>query len=277
MKTVLSIRRSALLLAAATLTALCAASAASAQAAASPNPVVLAPQAGASLAPSGPRLKVKSGPPAFDLTGVWWVTQPEGAAGFKPDPPLKPDAQKVLDEVNRLRGEGLNARDKTGNCLPAGMPLIMTRVYPTQIMQQPKLITIIYEYENSVRWIFMDGRDHPQGDDLIPSYYGHSVGWWEGDTLVVDTVGMNTEPDIQPGVPHTDKLHIVERIKLTPEGFVDEMTMTDPNIFTKPWVTAKRYRKSDADLQEFVCLQENNHYASGEDGILRSVDTPVKK
>ncbi len=217
----------------------------------------------------------KSDPPAFDLTGTWWVTQPEGAAGFKPDPPLKPEAQKVVDEVQRLRAEGLNARDKTGTCMPPGLPLIMTRVYPTQIFQTPKLITMIYEYHNAVRWIWMDGRDHPQGEDLIPTYYGHSIGWWEGDSLIVDTVGMHTDPDIQPGVPHTEHLHLRERIRLTDEGFVTEITMTDPTIFERPWVTAKRYKKSDAELQEFVCLQESNQFSEDESGVLRQV-APVK-
>lgn len=213
----------------------------------------------------------KSDPQAFDLTGVWWVTQPEGAAGFKPDPPLKPEAKAVVDEVARLRASGLNARDKTGSCAPAGFPLILTRVYPIQVFQTPKLITIIYEYHNAVRWIWMDGRGHPQGDDLIPTYYGHSIGWWDGNALVVDTVGMLTDPDIQPGVPHTENLHIVERITLTPDGFVTQLTMNDPSILERPWVTQKTYKKSDAELAEYVCLQENNHFAPDEQGILRQV------
>jgi hypothetical protein len=218
----------------------------------------------------------KSDPPAFDLTGVWWVTQPEGAAGFKPDPPLKPAAKAVVDEVARLRASGLNARDKTGNCAPAGMPLIMTRVYPIQIFQTPKLITIIYEYHNAVRWIWMDGRDHPKGEDLIPTYYGHSVGWWEGGALMVDTVGMLTEPDIQPGVPHTENLHILERISLTADGFVTQLTLTDPSIFERPWVTQKTYQKSDAEIAEYVCLQDNNHFTTDDKGILRRVETGSK-
>ena len=207
--------------------------------------------------------------PGFDLTGTWWVTQPEGAAGFKPDPPLKPEAMKVWQEVNTKRAAGENFRDKSGLCLPEGMPLIITRVYPIEVHQNAKMITIIYEYENNVRWIYLDGRPHPKPDDLIPTYMGHSVGHWEGDTLVVDTVGMNTEPDIQPGVPHTDKLHIVERMKLTDEGFVDQITMDDPNILEKPWVTQKRYKKSDAELQEYHCLPENNHFTVDKDGVLR--------
>ena len=222
-------------------------------------------------APVAPKSTRKSDKPAFDLTGVWWVSQPEGAGGFKPDPPLKPDAMVVWQDVLKQRAEGKNARDKTGNCEPPGLPLIMTRVYPTQIYQTPKLITQIYEYQNSVRWIWMDGRDHPQGEELIPTYNGHSIGWWEGDTLVVDTVGLQTDPDIQPGVPHTDKLHIVERIKLTPEGFDTEITMTDPNILERPWVTKKTYKKSDSELQEFVCLQTNNNFVTDKDGVLRSV------
>ena len=207
--------------------------------------------------------------PGFDLTGTWWVTQPEGAAGFKPDPPLKPDAMKVWQEVNRRRAAGENFRDKSGLCLPEGMPLIITRVYPIEVHQTAKMITIIYEYENNVRWIYMDGRPHPKPDDIIPTYMGHSIGHWEGDTLVVDTIGMNNEPDIQPGVPHTEKLHIVERMKLTPEGFVDQITMDDPNILTQPWVTQKRYKKSDAALQEYHCLPQNNHFTVDADGVLR--------
>jgi hypothetical protein len=213
--------------------------------------------------------------PAFDLTGVWWVTQPEGAAGFKPDPPLKPEAKAVREEVLRQREQGLNARDKTGTCMPPGLPLIMTRVYPIQVFQTPKLITIIYEYQNAVRWIWMDGRRHPQGDDAIPTYYGHSIGWWEGNELVVSTTSMHTDPDIQPGVPHTEHLHILERIRLTPEGFVTQITMTDPTLFEKPWMTQKTYKKSDAELAEYVCLQEDNRFIMDESGVLRSVKPAV--
>ncbi len=224
--------------------------------------------------PLNPRPANAAAKPTFDLTGNWWVTQPEGAAGFKPDPPLKPEPMKVWQEVNDKRAGGENFRDKSGLCLPLGMPLILTRVYPIQVVQDAKKITIIYEYENNVRWIFIDGRPHPGPDDLIPTFMGHSIGWWEGDTLVVDTIGMNEEPDIQPGVPHTKDLHIVERIKLTPEGFNDELTLTDPNLFEKPWVTAKRYKKSDSELQEYHCLPENNHFAVGADGVLRAVEPP---
>ena len=234
---------------------------------------IAAPAAAAQQTPGVIPSGRKSDPPAFDLTGVWWVTQPEGAAGFKPDPPLKPEAKAVVDEVARLRASGLNARDKTGSCAPAGLPLIMTRVYPIQIFQTPKLITIIYEYHNAVRWIWTDGRDHPQGEDLIPTYYGQSIGWWEGDSLVVDTVGMLTDPDIQPGVPHTENLRIVERIKLTPEGFQTQLTMHDPSLFEKPWETQKTYRKSDAEIAEYVCLQEDNNFSMDEQGILRRKDS----
>jgi len=233
-------------------------------------PVLAQPAAPGGL-PVAPKMARKSGKPAFNLTGVWWVNQPEGPAGFKPDPPLKPDAMKVWQDVQAARAAGENARDKTGSCAPPGLPLIMTRVYPVQIFHTPKLITMIYEYQNSVRWIWMDGRDHPRGEDLIPTYNGHSVGWWEGDTLVIDTVGMHTAPDIQAGVPHTDKLHIVERIKLTREGWDTEITLTDPNILEKPWVTKKTYKTSDAELQEFVCLQEDNNFITDEHGVLRSI------
>jgi hypothetical protein len=226
---------------------------------------------GAGLAHSA----TKPAKPSFDLTGVWWVTQPEGAGGFKPDPPLKPAAAAVLEEVQRKRASGLNFRDKTGTCAPPGLPLIMTRVYPVQIIQQAKVITMIYEYQNAVRWIWIDGREHPKGEDLIPTYYGHSIGHWEGATLIVDTVGMSTDPDIQPGVPHTDQLHIVERIKLTPEGFVTDITMTDPSILERPWVTAKHYKKSDAEVQEYVC--EQNNYAVDDKGVLQPVDPQSKK
>ena len=71
-------------------------------------------------------------------------------------------------------------------------------------------------------------------------------------------------------------LHIVERIKLTPEGLNDELTLNDPNLFEKPWVTAKRYKKSDAELQEYHCLPENNRFAVGADGVLWAVDPPTQ-
>ena len=218
-----------------------------------------------------------------DLSGAWAPYR--GGRGADPKlaaPPgseilLKGDFKKSWDARRAAEAEANKKGEPLAtpavDCIPYGMPRMMSvALYPLEIIQRPTQVTMVTEAFSEVRRIYTDGRKHPPLADLDPSFHGHSIGHWEGDTLVVDTVGMDTAPDIQPGVPHTEKLRIVERIKLTEEGFITNITMTDPNILTRPWETAKRYRKSDAELSEFVCLQENNNFRVDENGILRAVD-----
>ena len=139
-------------------------------------------------------------------------------------------------------------------CLPPGTPRIYLQPFPFQIVQTPKEIIMLYEYDHTIRQIFMDGRAHP--DDLTPTYMGHSIGKWEGDTLAVDTVGFNEKTWLdRDGHPHSDQLHVTERFhRLDHDTLQIDITMEDPKALAKPWKTQLNFQlKPDWDIMELVC------------------------
>lgn len=177
---------------------------------------------------------------------------------FTPGPKLTPKAQAELDKYEDYKKKGMEYRDDPAACWPLGMPRIMTRYWPIQIVQLPTEILLINMFYNNVRWIYTDGRQHPADDDLVLTYNGHSIGHWEGSTLVVDTVGLTADHHwIQEGIPTGEKLHIVERIRKTPDGIWDDFTMTDPDNWVGEWKSSKFYDRDDhADIEEHTCIYE---------------------
>jgi len=165
--------------------------------------------------------------------------------------PLLPAARKILDSR-------LSKDDPQANCLPSGVPRIAP--YPWRIVQTPTHIFFLFEANiHSYRQIFMDGRKHPADPD--PTWYGHSIGRFEGNTLVVDTVGFNDKFWFDfKGHPHTERLHIVERY--TRRDFntlVNQITIDDPGAYSRPFTvtfTAELAPPGD-ELLEYIC-QENN-------------------
>ena len=186
-----------------------------------------------------------------DFTGVY------GSAGLPAGttaPPLKPGAEKfrIVRGPDDIRGRTTLT---TGNdCKPLGIPQTYITPYPFQIVQTPKLVLIIYEYPNAVRWIPTDGRQHDVDPD--PTFMGSSVGRFEGDTLVVDAIGFNNKTEVH-GFMHTDALHVVERFRLLPDGNLQyTVTVEDPNVWEKPWVIPPRTFQRRAEIEnvaEFVC------------------------
>jgi hypothetical protein len=174
-------------------------------------------------------------------------------AGREPAPYQPWAAQKVLEAFNR---RGID--DPTGKCLPAGIPrAIMLGLFPQQFIQTPTQIVMLYEYFNVFRVIPLNAK-HP--DDLIPGYMGNSVGRWEGDTLVVDTIGFNDKTWLAgTGTFHTDALHTVERFTRVDKDQINyEVTMEDPNVFTKPWkLTSTLMLREGTRVQEMVCAENN--------------------
>jgi hypothetical protein len=223
------------------------------------------------LAPAN--LKKPRPAPPFDLTGTWLHDNSGGANSWRFIPPtfkLTPDAQEHYDAGQRAAKEGKVYRDDIGQCWPAGMPLIMTRVWPIAMVQLPTVIYMTSAFMNSLRIIYLDGRPHSDPDIVVPSFNGESIGRWEGDTLVVDTKyfpGHHHWMD-QGGasIPASDQLHIVERIRLLNEGKVLEIefTMTDPKSWDGEWKTTKRWnRVDDADITEAECWPDlNDHIRS---------------
>ena len=120
------------------------------------------------------------------------------------------------------------------HCLPPGLPLMMNMPQPMEILQQSRSIVIWQEEDPFIRQIFTDGRSHSQKPD--PTWLGESIGHWDGDTLVVDTIGFNGKGRLdQSGLPQSDALHIVERIHRDGAVMQNDMTIDDPKNYTQPW------------------------------------------
>ncbi len=177
--------------------------------------------------------------------------------GLKPGEslPLRPEARKILEARK-------SQDDPQASCLPSGVPRISP--YPWRIVQTPTHIFFLFEANiHSYRQIFMDGRKHPA--DLDPTWYGHSIGHFEGKTLVVDTIGFNDRFWFDfKGHPHTERLHIIERYTLDGKSkLVNQTTIDDPGAYEKPFqvtFTAERAPAGD-ELMEYIC-QENNQDVS---------------
>jgi hypothetical protein len=139
-------------------------------------------------------------------------------------------------------------------CLPPGVPAIyMVSIYPMEIIQTPGRVILFFEYGNYVRQIFTDGRKH---QNLTPTWMGDSIGKWEGDTLVIDASGFNDKTWIDSeGHPHSDALHVVERIRRTDhDHLLDEITVDDPKAYTKTLTTNRVFDfEPDWNIAEFVC------------------------
>jgi len=155
--------------------------------------------------------------------------------------------------------------DPEGYCLPPGGPRLMATPYPMEIIQLPEQKRVIMIFEGAThiwREIYMDGRAHPEGDALNPTYLGHSVGHWDGDTLVVDVVGFNEQTWLDYfGHPHTDQLHVVERFSRPNKRTLHyEALVDDPGAYAKPFTIRWDIPwNANGELTEYIC-QENNKY-----------------
>ena len=190
-----------------------------------------------------------------DFTGLWDSDHNfiyDITSSLKPGEtlPLQPWAAKVTKER-------LSKDDPEANCLPAGVPRMAP--YPWKIVQTPGLIVFLFEGNiHSYRQIFMDGRGHPQ--DADPSWYGDSIGKFDGDTLVIDSVGFNDKFWFDfAGHPHTDKLHITERYRRPDFTHLEiEVTIDDPGAYTKPFTMYGHSRlQTNSEIMEYVCNENN--------------------
>lgn len=203
--------------------------------------------------------KERPAPPA-DFTGTWQIDMKVGWQ-FKPLPKLKPDAQAVYDAQQAAAKAGKAADQYIGQCWPPGMPVMMTRVWPMNMIQLPTALVMVANFENQVRWVFMDGRDHLDPDLYVPTYNGESIGHWEGNELVIHTQGFATEAHTVDGIPISDQFKIVERMSMSDDGETIDVyyTMTDPVNWEGEWKSHKRYhRMHNADFVEVHCLPNTN-------------------
>ena len=229
-----------------------------AQAQTAPTPGAPPAQLGA-LAPQN--LKKPRPKPPFDLTGTWIHDPKKSSFRFGPPyPKFKPEAQKEFDAGQKATQEGRAYHDYIGQCYPAGMPVIMTRVWPIAMVQLPTVIYMVSGFENAFREIYLDGRGHMPADEVVPSFNGESIGHWEGDTLVVDSTAFTTEHHtIDLGIPISDQFHIVERMRMLDGGKTLEIayTMTDPKMWDGEWKSTKWWKRvDDQDIVEVECTPD---------------------
>jgi hypothetical protein len=214
-----------------------------------------------------------------DFTGIWDrqnpAAQPSARTGGSAQsptgpqfagqaPPIKAEFKEAYDaEVKRLadaekRGEPDTSQNTM--CLPQGMPAMMLAIFPMEVIQTPKQVTIIEEAFTQVRRFYI-GEDPPKVEDAEPGFYGHTGAKWEGDTLVGETVGIKTNV-LYRNVPHSENLRIHERLKmLDADHFEDEVTYVDPQYLTGPWTWKWTYqRRNGYKMLEYVC-EDNREFA----------------
>ena len=199
--------------------------------------------------PKGPARRLANGTP--DLSGLWLNLDLIDPGN--PEPlPWAAARRKQQIENHMLDWPELR-------CLPIG-PILQGEDGDNTIIQGPKTIAIFYDIGHDLpRLVYMDGRRHPK--DPNPSWMGHSVGKWEGDTLVIDTVGFNGRAWATfTGLPTTERLHVIERFRRIDLGHLEkEITIDDPGAYAKPWTTKKAAVLAPAgyEMQEYVCNENN--------------------
>jgi len=213
--------------------------------------------------PSGP------GPVAFDPAHPFTSNADAARTGRQVTPRIADPHSPILlpwaqDAVNRANAEVLGGKvgfEAMSTCWPAGVPGIMLfTAEPIYFVQTPKEITILYQRGPNQRHIYMNAQ---HSKNPKPSWYGESVGHYEGDTLVVDTVALNDKTFVDNlRTPHTTKLHVVERYRISADGKTMDglATVEDPGAFTTAWTAVQHWRRVQNPYIESVCAENNNNY-----------------
>ena len=208
--------------------------------------------------PTGGIPKTKVGFSPRDLSGVWMERQNTITFNSQ-EPPFMPWAEEKYKSVKPGYGPRATAdsEDPILNCLPPGVPRIMLIPFPMQLIQIPGEVIMLFEYDHYIRHIYLNRPEHPKELDL--TWMGDSIGWWDGNTLVVDTTGLNDKTWLdQVGHPHSDALHVVERIRrVDHDTLQDDLTIDDPKAYKKPWTGRQIFKlRANWHLLEYVCQDE---------------------
>jgi hypothetical protein len=178
------------------------------------------------------------------------------------NPNLKPWVKEIMKKDNDEVLAGKIAFTPSSSCMPAGVPGFLAlggNNNPYWFLQTPKEVVIMRAADSQVRRIYLDV---PHSANPKPSWYGESVGHYEGDTLVIDTIGLNTKTFVDTyRTPHTEKLHVVERWRMADDRQAMEVTVTveDPDSFNEPWTGTRRYRRVQQQFIEDICAENNQH------------------
>ena len=233
-------------------------------------PVIVSAQApggaaelGAKPSAAGPVPRAPDGKP--DLSGLWQrpyvpdmsKSNKDGNQIGTPELPFTEAGMKAWKSYDAANG------DYTGSCLPFGLMRSMNSPDPIQIMQSPKYVALLYE-QNTWFHVIPIGKQHIK--DARPTWFGDSIGTWDGDTFVVDTVNFNGRTRLDTiGHPHSDALHVIERFTRTDEKHMAyEVTVDDPKTFTKPWTNKRIFTlRSDWEIMEYSCEENNKDLYEG--------------
>jgi hypothetical protein len=217
--------------------------------------------------------KTVAGASAVDLSGVWEANMSGmqwAEYSFAQDiPPMTPWGKErylaakpsygpravdaSTDYVNPTTG-------KDAGCLPPGVPRIYIQPFLFEIVQTPGRVIELFEFDHHMRQIFTDGRQHPKDPDH--TWMGDSIGWYEGDTLVVDTIGLNDKTWIdRGGLPHSDQLHVIERIRRPSADALEvNITIDDPKAYTKTWSGYRNFKlRPTWNIAEFICADNADY------------------
>ncbi len=191
------------------------------------------------------------GPP-----GGMGATGGMGAPGGRTRAQVTREAQRVMDDYDLL------VDDPAYVCSASSISRAWGNPTPTELEQHADRVILRHEYMDVERIIYIDGRDHPA--DAEPNVFGNSIGWYEGSTLVIDTVGFSPSViSTVSGIPQTETLHAVERLTLSDDGqtFRRELMYEDPATFTAPWTSSRTYqRRPDITMLPWDCVLEDAGY-----------------
>lgn len=215
-------------------------------------------------------------PVTFDPAHPYVPNNPSRQATFRiadlNNPNLLPWAKEAMRKANEAVLAGKIAFTPRSSCLPAGTPAFMLFIVePIYFVQGKHEVDLIYSGDQQVRHVYLDV---PHSANPPPSWYGESVGRYEGDALVIDTVALNDKTYVDNyRTPHTDKLHVSEHWRLVDGGKTLEVAFTvdDPGTFVAPWSGLQRYRRIQVPMSEQVCAENN---AVGYDFHIPSADKP---
>jgi hypothetical protein len=206
-----------------------------------------------------------------NISGMWQVRGYDRY--IKPmdgsDPPWQPWNKTAFDERAAAEAAGTPLYDPTAACLPSGYPRLIAAPYPVEIVQTPETVVFLYETQHLFRVVNLNG-EHPA--DFAPTHMGHSIGHWEGDTLVVHSTGFVDYTQIdEQGSKHSSAMAVTERIRKLENGSLEILfTIDDPEAFTQPWTARRVWEwRPDVRFYEYVC-EENNRNAPDENGVLRN-------
>ena len=192
------------------------------------------------------------------------------------NPILQPWTREALKQVNEKSLSGKYVAIPKERCWPVGVPAFdLLPATPVYFLQTPKVVTMIWTQDHQVRQVYLNAAHSTK---LKPSWFGESVGHYEGDTLIVDTIGLSTKTFVDNyQTPHTEQLHVIERYRIADGGKTLEVNIhvEDPGAFTTPWNAIQRYRRSETGpMPETVCAENNEDHFNQDIGPMPIADKP---